>query len=110
MSPRPLRGCLAHSLGQRPFQPDERESDGISGRHFDVVFSSMFLHELPLKDIRAYLAEAHRVLKPGGILLTMELPPNNRMEPYDRFYLDWDYYNKGLVQAVPRPGLHCAVP
>lgn len=63
--------------------------------HFDLVFSSMFLHELPLKDIRAYLAEAHRVLKPGGILLTMELPPNNRMEAYDRFYLDWDcYYNK----------------
>ncbi|MFT7286519.1 MAG: hypothetical protein ACI87W_000625 [Halieaceae bacterium] len=24
---------------------------------FDVVFSSMFLHELPLKDIRAFFAE-----------------------------------------------------
>jgi len=63
--------------------------------HFDVVFSSMFLHELPLKDIRAYLAEAHRVLRPGGLLLTMELPPNANLEPYDQFYLDWDcYYNK----------------
>lgn len=63
--------------------------------HFDLVFSSMFLHELPLKDIRAALAEAHRVLKPGGILLTMELPPNNQSAPYDSFYLDWDsYYNQ----------------
>jgi ubiquinone/menaquinone biosynthesis C-methylase UbiE len=62
---------------------------------FDVVFSSMFLHELPLKDIRAYFKEAFRVLKPGGLLLTMELPPNSKMEAYDRFYLDWDcYYNK----------------
>jgi len=62
--------------------------------HFDVVFSSMFLHELPLKDIRAYLKEAHRVLKPGGLLLTMELPPNSNLEAYDQFYLDWDcYYN-----------------
>jgi hypothetical protein len=36
------------------------------------------------------------VLKPGGLFLNMELPPNNRLQqPYDRFYLDWDsYYNK----------------
>ncbi len=62
---------------------------------FDVVFSSMFLHELPLRDIRAYLREAHRVLRPDGLLLTMELPPNQSLEPYEQFYLDWDcYYNK----------------
>ena len=61
----------------------------------DVVFSSMFIHELPLKDIRKFLQEAYRVLKPGGLLLNMELPPNDQMEPYDSFYLDWDaYYNQ----------------
>ncbi len=62
--------------------------------HFDVVFSSMFLHELPLRDIRAYFREAYRVLKPGGLFLTMELPPNANMSAYEQFYLDWDcYYN-----------------
>jgi len=61
---------------------------------FDVVFSSMFLHELSVKDIRAVFAEAHRVLRPGGLMLHMELPPNDSLEPYDAFYLDWDaYYN-----------------
>lgn len=61
---------------------------------FDVVFSSMFLHELPLKDIKAYFSEAFRVLKPGGIFLTMELPPKSSMPAYDNFYLNWDsYYN-----------------
>ncbi len=62
---------------------------------FDVVFSSMFLHELPLKNIKRFIQEAYRVLKPGGLLLNMELPPNDQMEPYDSFYLDWDsYYNR----------------
>ena len=60
----------------------------------DVVFSSMFLHELPAKDLRKVMAEAHRVLRPGGLMLHMELPPNDSLSPYDAFYLDWDaYYN-----------------
>lgn len=68
---------------------------GFPDASFDVVFSSMFLHELPLKDIRAFFREAHRVLKPGGLFLNMELPPNGKMAAYDQFYLDWDsYYNK----------------
>jgi len=61
---------------------------------FDVVFSSMFLHELSVRDIKGFFAEAHRVLRPGGLLINMELPPNQALDPYDQFYLDWDcYYN-----------------
>ncbi|MEM6682528.1 MAG: class I SAM-dependent methyltransferase [Pseudomonadota bacterium] len=61
---------------------------------FDLVFSSMFLHELPKKDIRGVFAEAFRLLKPGGLLLHYELPPNSATSPYDGFYLDWDsFYN-----------------
>jgi ubiquinone/menaquinone biosynthesis C-methylase UbiE len=61
---------------------------------FDLVFSSMFLHEVPHKGIGRVLAEAHRVLRPGGLMLHMELPPNAQLSPFDAFYLDWDsYYN-----------------
>jgi ubiquinone/menaquinone biosynthesis C-methylase UbiE len=61
---------------------------------FDLVFSSMFLHEVPRKGIARVLAEAHRVLRPGGLMLHMELPPNSQLSPFDAFYLDWDsYYN-----------------
>ncbi len=61
---------------------------------FDVVFSSMFLHEVPLAGIGRVLAEAHRVLRPGGLMLHMELPPNHALPAYEGFYLDWDsWYN-----------------
>lgn len=68
---------------------------GFEDGSFDVMFSSQFLHELSLKDIAQYFKEAFRVLKPGGLLITMELPPNKLLAPYDQFYLDWDcYYNR----------------
>jgi SAM-dependent methyltransferase len=75
---------------------------------FDMVFSSMFLHELPKKTRAASFHEAYRVLKPGGLMLHMELPPNDEMGAFDAFYLDWDcWYNnepyyKGYRDEDPR--------
>ena len=75
---------------------------------FDLVFSSMFLHELPKKIRAKTMAEAYRVLRPGGLMLHMELPPNGQMAPFEAFYLDWDsYYNnepyyKGYRDEDPR--------
>jgi len=62
----------------------------LPDRSQDLVFSSMFLHELPVSDIRAVLAEARRLLRPGGLMLHYELPPNRALSAYDGFYLDWD--------------------
>ena len=66
------------------------ESLDFPDASFDVVFSSMFLHEIPRKGIERVFAEAYRVLKPGGLMLHMELPPNSQLSAYDAFYLDWD--------------------
>ncbi|QGN54478.1 class I SAM-dependent methyltransferase [Novosphingobium sp. Gsoil 351] len=61
---------------------------------FDLVFTSMFLHELSAKTRARFFDEAHRLLRPGGLLLNMELPPNSQMSAFDGFYLDWDcWYN-----------------
>lgn len=74
---------------------------------FDLVWSSMFLHELSKKQRAAALSEAYRVLRPGGLMLHMELPPNAEMSAFDGFYLDWDsWYNsepyyKGYRDEVP---------
>ncbi|MBU6379165.1 MAG: methyltransferase domain-containing protein [Gammaproteobacteria bacterium] len=72
------------------FQQMNAESLDFPDASFDVVFSSMFLHEVPKKGIANIMREAYRVLRPGGLMLHMELPPNSQLSPYDAFYLDWD--------------------
>ena len=94
-------GCLryaharAQSLGVTVhFKQGSSDHLEYADDSVDVVFSSMFLHELPKKHIERFLSEAHRVLRAGGVLINMELPPNSAVTPYDAFYLDWDsYYN-----------------
>ena len=83
------------------FRQMNAESLAFAAGSFDVVFSSMFLHEVPRTGIARVLREAHRVLRPGGLMLHMELPPNNRLRPFDAFYLDWDgWYN---IEPFYRP-------
>ena len=74
-------------------QQDARQLDFDDGM-FDLVVSSFFLHEQSRDTNRKVLAEAHRVLRPGGLMVHMELPPSAEVDPYYDFYLDWDaYYN-----------------
>ena len=86
----------AQSLGQTiHFHQQSAEQLDFEDESFDMIFSSMFLHEVPGKGIRNVFKEAYRLLKPGGLMLHMELPTNDMLDPYDSFYLDWDaYYNK----------------
>lgn len=94
-------GPLAYGSARAKMQGQEvhfrqmcADSLGFEDESVDLVWSSMFLHELSKKTRTAALAEAWRVLRPGGLMLHMELPPNDQMSAFDGFYLDWDsYYN-----------------
>lgn len=72
------------------FSQQNAEHLDFEDNTFDIVTSSFFLHELPVKSTQAIFKEAHRVLKPGGLMVHMELPPNSEVDPYYAFYLDWD--------------------
>jgi SAM-dependent methyltransferase len=85
----------AESLGQRVHysQQDAQQTD-FADNSFDIVCSSFFLHEHSTAVTHRVFKEALRILKPGGVMVHMELPPDEQTTPYYSFYLNWDaYYN-----------------
>ncbi len=76
------------------FSQQNAEHLNFENNSFDVITSSFLFHELPVNITKQVLSEALRVLKPGGVLVHMELPPHSEADAYYNFYLDWDnYYN-----------------
>ena len=57
---------------------------------FDLVFTTMFLHETSSVAIRRILAETHRLLKPGGLCLHLEQAQYAGLAPFQQFMRDWD--------------------
>ena len=57
---------------------------------FDLIVSHILLHETSAKAIRNIMAECHRVLKPGGVTLHVDLSLYEGMDPFEAFMLDWD--------------------
>lgn len=62
---------------------------------FDLVFCMLLLHEVPQSAIEAIVAEAHRVLAPGGILANLELPSYEALDPLSAYLMDWDTLHNG---------------
>jgi SAM-dependent methyltransferase len=60
---------------------------------FDFVLTCMFLHETSFKAIYRIMAEIHRVLRPGGMMLHLEQPQYQGMDVFEQFIRDWDAHN-----------------
>jgi len=50
------------------------EHTGFPDAHFDIVVAFILLHEVPLETARRIIAEAHRMLRPGGVLVIEDVP------------------------------------
>jgi ubiquinone/menaquinone biosynthesis C-methylase UbiE len=57
------------------------EATGLAAGSFDLVASYILLHELPVTAIRETLAEAFRLLEPGGDVLMSDVTRFERMDP-----------------------------
>ena len=70
------------------------EAMSFEDESFDLVVSVVTFHETSRTAMKLILEECQRVLRPGGLMIHMELPRTAEMDPFDAFYIDWDaYYN-----------------
>jgi SAM-dependent methyltransferase len=76
---------------------------------FDLVLSHNAMHEFPARTTEGMMRESHRLLKPGGI--TVHLDVNIRYAEYDawyKFYRGWDQIHNNepywSVYATNDPG------
>lgn len=72
------------------FRQADAEDLPYADESFDLVLSHILLHETSGKAIHRIMRECHRVLKPGGVTLHVDLSLYDGMEPFEAFMLDWD--------------------
>jgi ubiquinone/menaquinone biosynthesis C-methylase UbiE len=86
----------AERMGRRiHFSQQNVEQTNFADNTFDLVVSTILLHEIPPSAIRNMLKESYRVLKPGGLAAHLDLPPYNQQAVYNAFLMDWDTRNNG---------------
>lgn len=75
------------------FSQQNAESLDFADESFDLITSSFFFHEVPVKATRKILSECKRLLRPGGVMAHMELPNEPNASDYENFFWNWDTKN-----------------
>ena len=96
----PLLLKVGHVMAERSGVPvqfkqrhaqDTREPDAS----FDGVIMYALMHEMTLPVATASLAEAYRILEPGGELVISDPPPFRAVSPFQAVVLDWETRHRG---------------
>jgi SAM-dependent methyltransferase len=80
-------GRVAH------FHQMNGEATTFPDGHFDIVYSTILMHETARTALRNIFAESYRTLAPGGIMIHAEFPQYEGLDAFTQFMLDWDTYN-----------------
>lgn len=87
----------ATSLGVKNIHFKQMSGEDLSAfedGEFDIVMTSIFLHELSSKSLPKIMNEMYRVLKKGGLMIHLEQPQYSEDMPvFEQFMRDWDSYN-----------------
>lgn len=82
----------AEELGARiHFSQQNAERTDFADGSFDLIVSHIVLHETSKSALVRILAESRRLLRPGGLMLHLEIPRGRT--PMEKFMLNWESYN-----------------
>jgi SAM-dependent methyltransferase len=88
------------------FSQRNAEQTGFPDESFDLIVSHIMLHETSSKALPRILAECHRLLRPGGLMLHMEIPRGNTA--FEQFMYEWETYNNNETFSGYLTGLDLA--
>ncbi|MCY3941519.1 MAG: class I SAM-dependent methyltransferase [Gammaproteobacteria bacterium] len=71
------------------------ENTGYDDDSFDIVFSFILFHEIPMRIIRETLAEVSRVLRPGGMFAVYDFMMASGMTPAQLYHRHFDSRHNG---------------
>jgi len=85
----------AEGLGRRiHFSQQNAEATDFPDGHFDLVVSHLLFHETSSPALERIIQECHRVLRPGGMMIHLELGlPYKDMDLYEQVIHDWQTLN-----------------
>jgi ubiquinone/menaquinone biosynthesis C-methylase UbiE len=84
------------NLSNIDFRQADARHTGLKGEAFDLVTSTMLLHELPEESVDATLAETRRLLAPGGVSIHLDFRTE---DPF------WQFVMYGHAQRNNEPFL-----
>ncbi|MCZ8132906.1 MAG: class I SAM-dependent methyltransferase [Steroidobacteraceae bacterium] len=79
------------------FSQQNAEKTGFADGSFDLVISHIMLHETSKSALVNILRECHRLLRPGGRMIHLEIPRGNT--PLEKFMYNWETYNNNETFA-----------
>jgi 2-polyprenyl-3-methyl-5-hydroxy-6-metoxy-1,4-benzoquinol methylase len=97
----------AEAMGARVhFSQQNAERTAFDAASFDLVVSHIMLHETSRSALPRIVAECRRLLRPGGLMLHLEVPRGSG--PFQQFMYNWEVWNNNETFAVHMTGLDLA--
>jgi len=87
----------AESLGKKiHFSQANAAETKFEGEKFDLIVSTIILHEMPQKISRQVIAECHRLLSAGGVMVHNDMVgwPS---DPFQEFMAEWNAHHNNEV-------------